>query len=304
MPNSKDGDTRMQGHVLIFARDKRWRRAVEEALDAGGHSQQSAGDAAALRELAGRQRFDVVTMRVRNDEEATELADALEGQRLPDHGVLVGSFAALSLIQRLGRRGTFRYVPGAVRPHEVVRLVEACISAGTVEEAHDGSIATQIEEVDLEEACEDAAASVYSEARKRNQRFNTVIEGPDTIALADAGKLRRVLRSLLHVLVNASPRGARISMEAHATGDDWLVRLGSTNGRENSLVHASERLQDETRALAAASRLMNEQGGLLWIELSGDAAAGLCLTLPLPMPAIELPASSRSGGVSRRAAGH
>ena len=43
----------------------------------------------------------------------------------------------------------------------------------------------------------------------------------------------------------------------------------------------------KTKTLAAAARDLNEQGGMLWVELAGRKTVGICLTLPLPAEARE-----------------
>jgi len=268
---------------MLYARDPSWRRSMAKSLEQAGHSQRAASTPAEVRELLVRQRFDVLTLKVRDSEEARQLAEALDGVPLPAHGILVGSASALTLLQRSKRAGDFRYVPGALPVHELSRLVDASISSGASEEsAAENSAAAQIEEIDLEEAIERAAASVYPEARRKRQRFNTVVEGPTTNALANAARLQRTLVTLLSLIVESAPRGALVSAEARAAGDEWTVRVRASGVSTDSSARLTEALHHKAQALTTASRDARLQGGLLWVELTRGATVGACLTLPLP----------------------
>ncbi len=272
------------GHVAIYARDARWRRAVAKALAQAGHSRHEAASPDEMHRLLLSQRFDVLALYVRNEQDAREIAQALEGVRLPHHGILVGNPSALPLVVGSRSSGTFRYVPGRLTGRELSRLVDASISAGTWDDGtaeHNAS--TQIEEVDLEEIIESAASAVYPQARRRRQRFSMVVEGPVESALGNPSKLRQVFVTLLQLVVTLAPRGAHVSVEARATKDDWTIRFGASGGQRGADGTAlADALREETRTLTGASRAVHLQGGLLWAELMGPAALALCLTLPLP----------------------
>ena len=268
--------------MLLYSRDARWRRSMAKGLEEAGHSHRQAATPGEARELLTRQRFDVVTLKVDDDNDARELARAFQRVTLPAHGILVGSSSALTLLPPLDRAADFRYVPGHLPPHELGRLVDASISAGATDDGGaENAAAPQIEEVDLEEAIENAAAAVYPRARRKRQRFSTVVEGPTTNALANPARLRRTLVTLLELVVESAPRGAVVSAEARAGRDEWVVRIGASGVRADNPARLSESLRNNTRALTAASRDVRLQGGLLWMELSRAAAVGACLTLPL-----------------------
>jgi len=274
--------TLAQGHVILYARDGRWRRSMAESLEQAGHSHRDAATAAEMRELLQRQTFDVLTLKVRDEHDAQELTQALEGVRMPVHGILVGTENALALLQAWGQAGDFRYVPGSLRANELSRLVEASISAGAGDESvvENGGDA-RVEEVDLEEAIERAAAVVYAQARRRRQRFNIVVEGPSTVALANGPRLQRILVSLLTFIVESALRSALISVEARAERDEWTVRIRASGVRLDGAAHNVDALRQHADALASASRDIRLQHGMLWVELSRAAALGVCLTLPL-----------------------
>lgn len=277
-----------QGHVALYARDARWRRAVAKSLEDGGHSHREATSPAEIHQLLVSQRYDVLALKIRDETEAGEIAEVLEGVPLPVHTILLGSASALSLTLRRRRGGTFRYVPGVLPAKELSRLVDVSISSGTWEEcATENGASAPLEEVDLEEIIQSAASAVYSRARRKRQRFHSAIEGPDTHAYANPVKLRWTLIELLKLTVSLAPHGALVSVEAEAGSEDWLIRIRAsvTNRTLRSLPQVTEAVREKTKTLAAAARALKSQGGMLWVDIAGPAALAFCLTLPLPSEA-------------------
>jgi hypothetical protein len=279
----------MQGHVALYARDARWLRTTARRLGEAGHTYAEASSPAELHELLLRQRFDVLVLKVRDDDDAREVALGLEGIRPPSHAILLGNVAALPLTLRSRRQGTFRFVPGTVPAGDIRRLVETSINAGTSDEcfAENGDY-SHLEEVDLQETIERAAATVRSQATRKRQHVNTVVTGQATHVLGNPLKLRRSFGRLLELAITLAPRGAVIAVEADAREDEWVIHIRAS-GRGSRLrpAQVAEELSEETRTLTALSRSVREQGGMLWVELVGPAALSFCLTLPLPSHALE-----------------
>jgi hypothetical protein len=270
--------------VALYAADARWRRAVQRGLTGSGHAWRDASSPADLSRVLVGQRFDVLVLKVRDDREARALSRALEDAKLPLHTILVGSVSALPLLPRR-RSGTFRFVPGRLAAQEVGRLVDVSISAGGGEDwSEENGVSQQLEELDLEEAIERAAAAVYPDASRKRQRFHSSVVGPDTHALADPLRLREALVSLLRLTVSLAAYRALISVEAQAGRHEWLVRIrAGHNGRPSRTPgHLAGALQQETKTLAAVSRAVARQGGMLWVELAGPAALAFSMTLQLP----------------------
>ena len=278
-----------QGHVAVYARDARWLRSVGRSLEKAGHSCQQMPDQDALQGLLMRQRFDVLVLKVRDELDARKIARVLENVTPPHHVILVGSASALPLTLKARRAGTFRYVPGQITAREIACLVDASISAGVWEEflVENGDV-SHLQEVDLQETIERAAATVYTQANRKRQRFNTAVTGPATHVLGNAAKLRRTFAALLKLIVSLAPQGAAISVEARAGQEDWAIHIrASGKGAGLRPADLAEELQEERRTLTAISRSVREQGGVLWVELVGPAALALCLTLPLPTRALQ-----------------
>ena len=277
--------TPTQGHVAVYARDARWRAAVAKSLTEAGHSHREAANPEELRELLLRQRFDVLGLKLRDEEDAVEVSETLDDVTPPPHTILLGHASALPLTLTGRTRGAVRYVPGKVPAAGFCRLVDASLSAGAGEEYNgDGRADGHAELVDLHEAIERAAAAVYPKAKRRRQQFNTVVEGPGTDVLAHPAKLRRTLTALLGLVVSLAPQGALIAVRAEAGDEEWLIRIRatSTKGARRSPAEVTEAIREETKTLAAAAREIQEQGGMFWVELPGRTALAFCLTLPLP----------------------
>lgn len=284
-------DAMTQGHVAVYAQDGRWRRAVARSLGEAGHSFAQAASPAEIQQTLAAQRYDVLAMKIRDEQDAREVAGALAGVRLPLHTILVGSASALPLTGQRRRGGTFRYVPGPVTAHELSRLVDLSISAGGWDEgATENGDYPQLEHVELEETIERAAATVYRLASKKRQRFRSEVVGPGTHAYADPAKLRHALTTLLRLIVAVAPYRALISVEAQAGGDEWLIRINASNGRSSPrrTKHVADALREEMKTLSAVSRALKEQGGMLWVELLTSAAPAFSLTLPLPPESVSL----------------
>ena len=278
-----------QGHIAVYAKDARRRQALARTLSAAGHSHHEAATPDELHRLLDHQQFDVAALIVRDSEEAEALAAALDGVQLPLHTILIGSASALPLTLKRRRGSTFRFVPGQLTAREITHLVDSSISAGMWDEAvTDNGNGSHLEQVELEEIIERAAAAVYSEAKRKRQRFNTVVSGAHGYVLGNPAKLRHIFSALLRLLVSLAPTGVTVSIDAHAN-DKWVIDVKASDGkaRRRPVADIAAELREERAALTAVAREIREQGGMLWVELAGPAALALCLTLPLPAEALE-----------------
>ncbi len=279
-----------QGHIVVYAKDAKRRQALARTLSAAGHSHHEAATPSELHRLLDHQQFDVAALIVRNSEEAEALAAALDGMQLPLHTILVGSDSGLPLTLKRRRGSTFRFVPGQLTAREITHLVDSSISAGTWDEATtDNGYGSHLEQVELEEIIEHAAAAVYSEAKRKRQRFNTVVSGDFGYVLGNPAKLRHMFSALLRLIVSLAPVGSVVSIEAHAANDRWVTDIKTSDDKasQRPVADIAAELREEPAALTAVAREVRGQGGMLWVELAGPAALALCLTLPLPAEALE-----------------
>lgn len=279
-----------QGHIAVHVKDARRRQALARTLSGAGHSHHEAATPDELHRLLDHQQFDVAVLIVRDSEEAEALSSALDGVQLPLHTILVGSASALPLTLKRRRGSTFRYVPGQLTAREITHLVDSSISAGTWDEAAtDNGCGSHLEQVDLEEIIERAAAAVYGEAKRKRQSFNTVVSGAHGYVLGNTTKLRHMFSALLRLIVLLAPTGVAISINAHAANDKWVIDIKASDGKASRrpVADIAAELREERGALTAVAREIRQQGGMLWVELAGPAALALCLTLPLPAEALE-----------------
>ena len=272
------------GHVAVYARDGRWRRTMARTLDEAGHSHLEAATPQEAHRLLSSQRFDLLLLKFRDEDDARLVARVMTGVTLPPHTVVLGHVGAPPVSLKRRRGGTLRFAPGQVPPRSVGRLVDLSISIGTWEDgALDNGTNGFLEEVDVEDAIHQAAATVRAQAGRKRQRFNTVISGA-THAFGNPAKLRKALETLLRLVVSLAPYGAVVSVEAQAGRDEWLVQISATGGRraqrEPSQIAAA--LRDDAKKLSTVARALKDQGGMVWAELAGPGRLGFALTLPLP----------------------
>ncbi len=283
-------ETQTQGHIAVYAKDARSRQALAKTLSAAGHSHHDAATPDELHRLLDHQQFDVAALIVRDSGEAEALAAALDCVQLPLHTILVGSDSALPLTLKRRRGSTFRFVPGQLTAQEITHLVDSSISAGMWDEAAtDNGHGSHVEQVELEDIIERAAATVYNEAKRKRQRFNTVVSGAHGYVLGNPAKLRHMFSALLRLLVSLAPTGVAVSIDAHAANDTWVIDVKASDGKASRrpVADIAAELREKRAALTAVAREIREQGGMLWVELAGPAGLALCLTLPLPAEALE-----------------
>jgi hypothetical protein len=270
--------------VALYAKNAKWRKAIAKSLDEAGHSHQEVSSPEEIARMLRSQRFDVLALRVSGQTDADDITQALEGVSLPPHSIVVGDVDAVPPALSSDQPGTLRVVPGALPAQDLSRLVGISISAGAPDESDSEDDAEYLEDIDVEEEIERAASMVYALARRKNQRFATVIEGPLTHALANPAGLRRALAALLKLAVEVAPRGARVTVEAQSSDEGWqiCVRAGDTKKRGSDRASVAATIGEESKTLAQISEDISLQGGLLWVELVRASALALCFTLPVP----------------------
>lgn len=279
--NSKD--TSLKGHIAVFAVSGRRRAAIVRAFKAEGHSTEDAAAPADMRRLLDHRRFDVGTWVVRDDVEATDLSAALAGTKLPIHTLVVGPAAALLHIKRR-RGGSLRLVSSNLTAAEIAKVAGGAIGQGTWEEPGTADDCNHREPVVLESIIESAASAVYKRAKRKQQRFSTVVSSASGQILGRRTKLSRIFTALLRIVVDIAPVGATIATTANESPGEWQITVSASHGdaaRRPIAITAGE-LSGEEEALRAVSQEIRDQGGVLWVDLAGPEALAVCFTLPLP----------------------
>ena len=271
------------GSVAVYSRDASWRRAVGRRLAADGHSHDEMESPHEIAGLLLDRAPDVLALSVRDEADSQKIHEALGGARLPPHTIVFGNASALALTLHRRRGGTFRYVPGKLSPVEVARLIDLTLSAGGWDEAplENGSTPV-IEEIDLKDLLDEAAATVYAPAKRKSLRFTTVFEGTDTWALTDPVRLARAFETLMRLAVSLAPRHGSVSVEAEAGAEDWILRFRVADGHRSGSEPAqlAVALREQSRTLTALSNALKQLGGMLWVELGGPHALAFSISLP------------------------
>jgi hypothetical protein len=253
-------------------------------LDEAGHSHLEAATPQEAHRLLSSQRFDLLLVKLRDERDADDVERAMDGVTLPPHTIVLGHVSAPPVALKRRRGGTLRFVPGLLPPQSVGRLVDLSISIGSWEEgALEYGTNGALEEIDLEDAIERAAALVRGQANRKRQRFNAVISGA-THAFGNPTRLRQALSTLLRLVVSLAPYGSLVSVDAQAGRDEWLIQISASGGRrgQREITQIAAALREDSKKLSSVARALKDQGGMLWAELAAPGRLGFALTLPLP----------------------
>ena len=276
-------DASPKGHIAIYASNDRRGSAIARAAEGCGHSSQKANTSAGVRRVLDHQRFDVGVWVVRDEAEAVDLGAALEGTKLPIHTVVVGSATALPHIKRR-RGGSLRLVPSNLTAAEIATVAGACIGRGTWEEQGDADDGNHREPILLESIIEAAASANYTRAKRKQQRFSTVVSSASGHVFGTRRQLRRIFTKLIRVVIDLAPVGATIATIAHENATEWEICVTASSGDapRRPIATTAGELSDEEEAIREISQDIRNQGGILWIDLAGSEAMSVCFTLAIP----------------------
>jgi two-component system, OmpR family, phosphate regulon sensor histidine kinase PhoR len=130
--------------------------------------------------------------------------------------------------------------------------------------------------------------SLMSIAESKEQLI-TVDVAPELVALADAGKVERVLKNILHNAIKFTPQRGKITVRAQADEDEIKLQITDT-GTGISPVNLSrifERFFQENLArtdgtglgLAIARHIILAHGGQIWVESAPGSGSTFYFTL-------------------------
>ncbi len=150
---------------------------------------------------------------------------------------------------------------------------------GSGEEVH-------VTTVDLEDVVEAAAVTVYHAASERQQRL--VIDIDESVARigADAAKLKRVLANLLEYAVQQTPSLGTVTVRASRELEECVI--GVSDMGEGVAQSDLERLFGPpagavtvgAAVLARVKRMVEQQGGRVWVESQKGAGSTIFISLP------------------------
>ena len=164
--------------------------------------------------------------------------------------------------------------------HRRIRQLSGSLSElASITAAGPAGAKQEAENLALEDVVEIAAALVYGEATRKQQRLAVNIDDEASVVEADARTLHRLLVSLLAHAVRATPVGGVVTVSARRRSGSWVVGVSDVGGPVDA-GHSTDLLapfaqfrsagssSDEALGpgLALAAGLVEASGGDYWIE--------------------------------------
>jgi adenylate cyclase len=138
--------------------------------------------------------------------------------------------------------------------------------------------------VDLEDAIETAAVTVYPSASERRQRLVINVEEPVSCVRADEVKLKRMLSALLKYASSRTPSQGRVAVHAYEEREEPVISISYEGGdmtRSDMRRLFSTGAEEESPAgLARVRRLAEQHECRVWLESQRGAGTILFLSLP------------------------
>jgi len=139
--------------------------------------------------------------------------------------------------------------------------------------------------VDLEDAVEAAAIVVYPSATERRQRLTVDIDDSIVRIEADSARLKRALVNLLAHACHQSPDMGSVSVRARPEGDACVISISYHDDAItlSGLRRLFKPVEGDARGtgLSSVQKLVEEQGGRLWMESQKWSGTTIFLSLPL-----------------------
>ena len=137
--------------------------------------------------------------------------------------------------------------------------------------------------IDLEEAVETAAITVYPSAAERRQRLVIDIEEESARVRADSVKLKRILATLLDYASRHTPSNGSVLVRAYLEQDEPVICI-SYPGEELTRSEIQQLFSPEDReapsGLSRVQRLIEQHGCRLWLESERGVSTDLFLAMP------------------------
>jgi signal transduction histidine kinase len=140
--------------------------------------------------------------------------------------------------------------------------------------------------VDLEDAVEVAAVTVYPSAVDRRQRLIVDIKESARYVRADATKAKRVLANLLALASRQSPARGTVVVSARRDSGDCVIGVTYT-AETLTLAGLSELFKPAVNGaplvgLRSIQDIVDQHGGRLWVESQRGAETSVYISLPSP----------------------
>jgi signal transduction histidine kinase len=188
------------------------------------------------------------------------------------------------LLQSL-RRGLDHNEP-QVDEDETIRTISVLASyLSELTSELDGGAGRQLQPgiLDLEDAIETAAITVYPTAADRQQRLVIHIDESVASVRADPVHLKRILATLLDYASRHARSGARVKVTAYLEQDEPLISVSypgeelTTNELQQLFAPPGE---GDGSGLSRVQRLVEQHSCRLWLESEKGVSTSLFLSLP------------------------
>ncbi len=138
--------------------------------------------------------------------------------------------------------------------------------------------------IDLEDAIEAAAITVYPSAADRRQRLVIDVDKAVASVRADGLKLKRILSILLAYASGQTPSLGRVAVRAYYEHEEPVICISyageeMTRSELRRLFGPADK-KDSSIGLARVQRLVGQHGCRLWLESERGVATSLFLALP------------------------
>jgi len=138
--------------------------------------------------------------------------------------------------------------------------------------------------IDLEEAIETAAITVYPSAAERRQRLVIDIEDESASVRADPVKLKRILATLLDYASRNTPSNGSVTVRAYLEQEEPVICISypgeEMSRREIQQLFRPEAEREAAGGLSRVQRLLEQHGCRLWLESERGVSTDLFLALP------------------------
>jgi signal transduction histidine kinase len=138
--------------------------------------------------------------------------------------------------------------------------------------------------IDLEEAIETAAITVYPSAAERRQRLVIDIEDESASVRADPVKLKRILATLLDYASRNTPSNGSVTVRAYLEQEEPVICISypgeEMSRREIQQLFRPEAEREAAGGLSRVQRLLEQHGCRLWLESERGVSTELFLALP------------------------
>ncbi len=171
--------------------------------------------------------------------------------------------------------------------HEAVRTISVLahyLSELTSELDAASNQELQLSIVDLEEAVETAAVTVYPAATERRQRLVINLEDGASSVRADPIKLKRILATLLDYASRHTPSNGSVTVHAYLEQGEPVICVSypgdELTRREIQQLFSPQSDREGSTGLSRVQSLAEQHGCRLWLESERGVSTDLFLSLP------------------------